>query len=411
MKVHVLQHGLEDMHSHYYGESLHLKKAIEDMGAECALYVYTGCEAALVKELNAKPIFRYPADQGFDPDPLSKELSTFVVCGAAFAEALSKHLPQQFAADEWILVPYTTQVEAYGMGMWLNSIPKGTRPKVMLFCHRPELAWRADVSRLKMQANSSFWRWSGHLMAKAVGPDNVKLATGDVRLADFLCQFSTLKTMVSGLATAYFLGPQEQSTLPKDVDVGIVGEFRPERGRHIVAETLAETDRLRPGLTYRIQVMNASDATELRAQLAGLGFQGQLEVVPGTQAPLQFDAMLARCRLAVLPYMPDRYAMRTSGVFSQATAYGVPVVVPDRTWLSDAIQGGLAAGVVFDEWSAPAIARAAVQALNQLPELTALAAELAPQWRLKNSPGTVLRNMMAALEIPLPSKSAASQLA
>ncbi len=411
MKVHVLQHGLQDMHSHYYGESVHLKQAIEGMGAECALYVFSGCDPALVSALNAHPIFSVPADHGFDPDPLSKELSGFVVCGTAFAESLSKHLPKRYAADEWILVPYTTQVEAYGMGLWLNSLPTGARPKVVLFCHRPELIWQCDPTRSKMQANPSFWRWSGHLMVKAVGADNVTLATGDARLADFLGQFSTLKTVVSGLATAYFLDAHALSQIPKDVDVGIVGEFRAERGKNIVPATLAEMDRLRPGLTYRLQVMNGNDATELRPQLDALGFKGQLQVVCGNLPPLEFEAMLARSRVALLPYRQERYAMRTSGVFSQATAYGVPVVVPSRTWLSDAVQTGQAAGVLFDEWSAPAIALAVVQAMDHLDQLTASAAAVAPAWRLKNSPGTVLCSMMAALGIPLPTKTATSALA
>jgi glycosyltransferase involved in cell wall biosynthesis len=402
MKVHVLQHGLEDMHSHYYGESVHLQKAIEAMGAQCLLYTYSGCEPALLKSLNGRPIFPHPPDRGFDPDPVSKELSSFLVCGPAFGTALVQHLPRQFAPDDWVLVPYASHIEAYGLGLWLNGIPVDARPKVALFCHRPELGWKMDEAREKIQANASFWRVSGRQMVHALGADRCVLATGDARLAHFLGEFSTMKTVVSGLATAYFLSPEEVSRRGRDVDIGMMGEYRPERGKKLVPQTLAQIDRLQPGLSYRVQIHTPEDKAELLSELKSLGFQGRLEVADGMLSPQQFDHLLAGSRLVVLPYLFQRYAMRTSGVLSQATAYGIPCVVPAQTWLSDVVDSGQAAGQVFDSWTAPSVAAATVAAWQQLPALTAKAAALADPWRLKNSAASVITNMMHALKLARP---------
>jgi hypothetical protein len=72
-------------------------------------------------------------------------------------------------------------------------------------------------------------------------------------------------------------------------------------------------------------------------------------------------------------------------VFSDAVGAGVPVVVPAETWMSDRLQEGFGAGVIFPDERPQVIARSIVAALDALPRLKASAASSAARWREAHS--------------------------
>jgi hypothetical protein len=78
--------------------------------------------------------------------------------------------------------------------------------------------------------------------------------------------------------------------------------------------------------------------------------------------------------LALVPYSPDTYANRTSGIFGDAIAVGVPPVVTDGTWMAHELRRfGLDALII--DWTAPDVA-AALMRLAHDPEIKARMAPL-----------------------------------
>lgn len=402
MRVFLIQHGLVDKHSHYYGETLKYVEAIREMGAEPVVYAHVSCEPGIVAELGARPAFPLKTDLMVDQDPLTAELSRFIVCANAFAQALTRNLPPpaNFAQDDLVLVPYGTQNEAYGLGIWLRSLPLEKRPYVALVCHRPEFTWKIDGKREQVKGNASFWRFAGRLLSQT-SRARVALFAPDARLVRFLGTASGLAWRVCGMPTPWFAPLPAALSAAGDIDVGMMGEYRPERGSRIVPETLALIDRQRPGLRYFVHVGNPGDRAGLESELATLGFSGTLEIATGNLSSEEFVHNLLRIRLVVLPYMAQYYAMRSSGVLSECAGYGIPAVVPQGTWLSDRLDEKKAAGTMFREWTARSVAAATVDALDKLPALADEAARLCGPWREENSARRVLQSALQALHVPL----------
>jgi hypothetical protein len=89
--------------------------------------------------------------------------------------------------------------------------------------------------------------------------------------------------------------------------------------------------------------------------------------------------------IQLLPYDPELYRGRGSGVFSEAIGYGKTVIAPKSSGIGKEITQGHGAGVLFDRYNAQDIARALVMAVRQAPELSAHARSSASQWQKLHS--------------------------
>ena len=96
---------------------------------------------------------------------------------------------------------------------------------------------------------------------------------------------------------------------------------------------------------------------------------------------MDYFARLVAGEIVLMPYYAERYAARASGVFADAAACGLPVVVPAHTWMSRLIAAGTVAGTVFESLAAETVAEALARAVSQLSALKARAEAGRDQWR------------------------------
>jgi glycosyltransferase involved in cell wall biosynthesis len=104
---------------------------------------------------------------------------------------------------------------------------------------------------------------------------------------------------------------------------------------------------------------------------------------------------MAATHLLVLPYDADRYVARTSGILAEAIHAGVPVVVPDGTWLSEQLRRH-GAGVSFDPWQSDGLERSVERALTNLPDLLARARDRRRAFVAFHNPGRLARFVCGA---------------
>jgi len=391
--IHFIQHGLVDRHSHFFGETLGYLDAAKKLNVPIQVWTHVNCEEDIVSLLDAKAVFPYIPDALIDSDPVSSELSAYLIFGGGFASALAKFLSPKVDAGDWVFVAYASQIEAYAVALWLQSMPAHRHPRVVLFCHRPELVWKIDRQRKKVAGNPAFWRFTGQTLKRMGVQARVQVFSADNKLLEYLAWASGLKTQKTGLPSPYFLPLDLALKQKKQFDIGFMGEYRPERGRDLMLALIAAIDAQRPGFKYLLQVHHAHEKDEALAALHAMGFGGDVTILPGKVEPDVFVKHITQTRLMVLPYFPDRYRMRTSGVLSECTAYGTPCVVPSQTWLSDQVETGAAAGRVFEAWTAESITQATLAAFDQIEQLAHQAALVAADWREKNCATEVLNRL------------------
>ncbi len=403
MTVHILQHGLKNKVTHYYSETAEYTAALKVLGLDYVVYVHQNCEAEIVQEFNAKPVFPYAPDTLLDSNPVTQEMSQYITLGESFADTLINNLPKKFTANDLIYVPYGSQNEAYALMRWLQKTGIYPFPKIAIFCHRPEIIWQTSEDRTQTVASPTFWRWPGHFFRPGKGPSSTYLVTCSDRLARVLNKLSELPALVTGLATSLAMELERATAHPKNIDVGLIGTFRPERGSTSMAAILLQIDQVQSGLTYLVQTTHETEKQSLMTELNERGFQGHMEFAVGALTTMAYTAQMVRCKLLLLPYAPPRYALRSSGVLSEAASYGIPVVVPGQTWMADAIESGRVSGMIFAKFNTHHIARATVASLKNLATLREKALALAPAWREQNNAQSNLKAIFKVLKIPFKS--------
>jgi glycosyltransferase involved in cell wall biosynthesis len=108
---------------------------------------------------------------------------------------------------------------------------------------------------------------------------------------------------------------------------------------------------------------------------------------------------LTQSRVVVLPYVASSYAMRGSGIAAEAFGYGLPVVAPAQSWISDRLAEGYGAGITFEPLTAESVTSAALSALSQHQQLASSAQRSASRWRDENSAAIALQRLRRALSI------------
>jgi UDP:flavonoid glycosyltransferase YjiC (YdhE family) len=99
------------------------------------------------------------------------------------------------------------------------------------------------------------------------------------------------------------------------------------------------------------------------------------------------------CDVVLLPYDAAQYRSRLSAVFVDAACAGIPVIVPDKTWMSRQIENQLGAGVTFHSLTPECIGDAVRRALSQ-PFLKAAAHTAMARAAQRHSPEAVLATIL-----------------
>jgi glycosyltransferase involved in cell wall biosynthesis len=379
MRVHIVQHGLTGLRSHYYNETIAWREALAGAGLGWHCYANIALTDDHASQTGAIPAFRLPADPLLEPDPNLAKLSDFIEAAGSFAADCVRVLTPAAKPDDVVLIPYATDQEIFGAAQWLETIPESDRPRLAFIVHRPDFDWTIAEDRTRIDGDFAYWRYAGKRLAAATGHRHPFLGVRDERLA------TTIGTLTGLPATAVPMSTFTRTThlgIPgeKDIDLGMVGEFREERGSKEIPALLVQAAARHPHLRFLIQG-------------AGVSTRG-VEAMAANQSRDRFLRTIARCRMLVLPYAPQRYRMRTSGIQSFATGFGVPVIVPNGTWMSDRIADGTSSGFVYNELTAgflDAILTMPQQARDALQRLADAKAE---PWRERNSTHTVLEQIL-----------------
>jgi glycosyltransferase involved in cell wall biosynthesis len=164
-----------------------------------------------------------------------------------------------------------------------------------------------------------------------------------------------------------------------------LGTARPEQGVDLSLGVADAVCAAAPGVRFLFQAPNNAAGLERAEQLRARGGHIRADVVAGPLSRNAYLRQLLDCDLVLLPYWASNYAMRASGVFADALAMGVPVVVPAQTWMADRLGEGWGAGEVFTHSDVAEIRESILRALASLPALKARAAQRQSAWRAAHS--------------------------
>jgi hypothetical protein len=397
-RLFLVQHGLVDYHSHYYGEAKGWAAACRARGVTPLFYVNRRAQPAILQEFEAKPAFPYPPDAVLERDESCSTLADYIFLAEVFARNLQALKADGVGGGDAVVVTYATERDLFGASLWLQHLPPEARPKMFFIFHTPSFAWSIDEERKSLTGDYSWHRHAAKRLRAALPPEKLVLLATNPRLAKALSVATELECGQVPLAAHYvsdsvLVGGDERK-MPR-VHVRLAGEFREEKGGSVVIEVIKRFAQERPGLSFGVQVGSQKAAEHLAAQVSDC--PSRVYVHYGNAGHEEYQRRLVRSDMLLLPYRWQRYALRASGVFTEALGFGLVTVVPERTWMGDALAQGWGAGVTFRTFSAQAISRALLMASDALPRLRSAALASRDAWRREQSADTLLDRILQRL--------------
>jgi glycosyltransferase involved in cell wall biosynthesis len=296
------------------------------------------------------------------------------------------------AAGDLLFIPNATLSEVLGVARLLRAFPEARRVSWHLEFH-------IHIFPRGARHEAGLFPAARELQAAL---RQLRAAAGDTALR--------LYTDTELLTAQYrALAAGEFSTLPIPVDpvyrpaaddaghgparplrFAYVGDARVEKGYPQLPAMIRPlwADLVAPGM---VQFVIQSNCRNARGERGALAARRELAEFPAPQVRLltepldtaAYRALVLESDALLLPYEPDSYEARSSGILSEALAAGKPVIVPQGTWMARQVPAEV--GVVYPPGPA-GMAEAVRRMAARYENFQAAARAFSAEWSQRHDP-------------------------
>ncbi len=177
--------------------------------------------------------------------------------------------------------------------------------------------------------------------------------------------------------------------------IGHIGYSKIESGFGLLPDVVRSISGFHPLAKFVVQSNSWKDQAVDRCT-ERLETMSSVELLRGPLPPARYASVLNSIDIVLLPYNPDAYRERGSGVFVEAASCGRVLVVPGQTWLAEqAARSGLGA-VSFASFTVESVVEAVESAIARFGELRETAQRSAAAWNAERDPAKFLNTVMGA---------------
>jgi glycosyltransferase involved in cell wall biosynthesis len=393
MKALIVDPALHSMGGHHYNATLALKAELSALGIEHACLASSFADAQTTKDLGGTPCLtrsvygRTYRDAGEFGDNVRQT-----------RRELSRALRRQGPLPDLLILPCCDQVMALALARCLRRRWFARPPHVVLWLlfgpHYRKPTDDPSLAPLYAECREAF-----AALRHAVGDGGIDVYCETDGMAEVYREVTGLDVRVAPgpglLSESASFRVQRRPGPPTVACVGFANE--PKGYRLLpgaIERLLAEDGDVRFNIHGVYSGSDAGDQAPVFERLAALG--PRVVVRTDVLSPADYLSWLRQADLLLLPYDPDVYRTRGSGVFAEARHMGIPVVATKGCGFAQAAfeQGwGMA---IFDR-DEPGIARAVLQALGRLDDMTARARSAATVTTGGGDTATILRSAVGTV--------------
>lgn len=386
MKALIIDPAVHSLGGHHFNAVQRLQYELAGLGVAAPCLGSAYADRRVVDELTCTPTFTRSV-YGRTYTTRGEFADSVAETGRQLAEALRRS-----GMPDLVILPCCDQVSAMALARQLKRSWPRPRPRILLWLlygpHHLRTPGDPAAAGLDGEARAAF----AELAANAAG---VEAYCETPAMADFyrgLVPFEVGVMAGPGLpararAARAAVGPPV---------VSCIGFANRAKGYRLLPQAIQHVlDRHRDVRFMIHGIVKGSDAEGDQPTFDRLAALGErVEVRQGVLTSDEYLARLAEAHLLLLPYDPDVYQRRGSGVFADAHHVGIPVVAPkDCAFARPAFDDGW--GVAMTEYDAKGLGIAVLEALDRLAPLSARAADAAG--RVRHDLGRVLRTSVEGL--------------
>ena len=402
--LHIPDFNLINFSGHCFNYTRVLRDQARERGMTTTIYGNREMTDAVRTELDAVPLFRYPIDRKF-PDPFTVFLPESMQASINLArtyrahrgalEEITKRIKQSPDQTHVVFFHTIRESQISAIGKWWTRLPSDSRPYLILFLRftsTPDLERRTvsiDVYRRVLK----------RLIAADVD-GKLSFVTDSEKLQYEFESLGVPKVTVVGIphtSSSAVETPSSDRAAPRRMV--FAGDARQSKGFHLLPEVVRQVRRDWPEpVTFEFQSHVGS--VEDDACQAAMDWCEWNDVILH-KTPLtdpEYDALLNRADILLLPYTARDYHSQTSGVFCEAAVKGKVQVVSRGTWMA-AESKKLGSVVLCCPDDSLSVAGAACQALEQYDQLAKQARESSASWCALHNEQAVFESIIESATI------------
>ncbi len=268
-------------------------------------------------------------------------------------------------SEDVLVLAHSTLVTLNGIAAWASAFPRARLPRLIIW-----LMMTPEEEDFALPFGSTDCLIGAVDRLRAIFGDRLTLTgmTEDVcrRWKELCCEEIALLPFIS-LRPAL---PERKGHIAGSPPViAFIGHLGLRKGLDLIPGIIGELER--KGVNVRWMIagecfdQNSTAFSEVKS-LAKSRRNVSLSKLPAGME--DYGRHLTSADIILLPYCPDTYAGRGSGVAEEAESIGLPYVAPKIAFSAKAVAAGSA--VAFEEWTVGGIAAAITAAVNDLQKLT-----------------------------------------
>ena len=317
------------------------------------------------------PTFSISTYETVSTDPQWSMMENFVVHNRAFHANLARLDPAVFHGGlAWFPMVGITQL--LGLLRWLAALPQETRPKAAINLFEPIGEWNDDNQAIKFY--TAIWKGCPPEVKRNV----VLFSRTRIAAERFTKEFGVPVMLFPRALPERFLEARPRADDANGpMVVSFVGGARLERGCALIPEVVKRCAGT--GVEFFLQVRSGLDRGVDASTLTALSALPHVRIAEGG---LDYDAYYRTIggSVVLLPYKPEAYRWRDSGVYHEAKLLDAPVLATAGTWIADDIHA-LGNGLVIGDFSVAAVVETIARAQRELSALKSAAARVGREAR------------------------------
>ncbi|HVC98097.1 MAG TPA: glycosyltransferase [Pirellulales bacterium] len=362
---------LTSVSGHFWGYLRSLVQPVRQLGYQPVLLGNRSTDSALREEQGVTPAFECWFDARF-----GNHHETLSYHRQAIRRDL-RIVSRAFSIDrrDVVLINTLRQWSLTGVVDWLEAMPAGHRPLVVLVLHFTAFPDPEQGSDILEFFHDAFQR-----IEQSSVRNRILLMADTQELIDEYRQINDRLTyLLAPIPHTEFRVPARPAE--RRVNLGYVGEAKENKGFHLLPYLVRRVMASEHADDLRFHIHAQcwdSRFTFFRQSLPQLAHP-RVTLYPDVLDDHEYDRLMAKLDIVVLPYTRRNYHVQTSGPFSEAMAQGKVVVVPRGTWMARQIAeyGG---GVAFNPGDVVDLARQVLAVLSNRDRHTADRRRRAMRW-------------------------------
>ncbi len=240
------------------------------------------------------------------------------------------------------------------------------------------------------------------LLADKLVGNSLFFTTENDALAEVYRRELRIDTTILPVALPVFWLPQ---TKAKNVWLGLFGYSKTEKGFHLLPEVIEICRAKQLPVHFVVQIQHSNWKKATIAAERRLRRMPDVELIDRTMNNSEYAERTNAVDITFLPYDPERFGLRGSGIFTEPVAAGRPIIAAQGIYVATSIERGEAEGEIFAPYDAMALAAAIERLLPRLSECQDRAVERAAKFARWHS-GDAYSDVLLSLFQPPKSNAA-----